>query len=509
VVFMTQISRRSLMKMGLGTMAAIPLLTPFAATAAGAVNVKFLLSNDLYKISEEDGKGGFARLSALIKAERASNPNVLFMHAGDAISPSLMSGFDQGKAMIDVMNNVGIDAFTPGNHEFDFGPDIFASRMNEANFPRIAANLTLANGELPKGFSKSRVVEMSGIKIGIIGATLETTPAISSPGDMKFSPTVDAVVAESKALRAAGTDFIVALIHANHETGYQLADSRAADLILSGHNHDLRIIYDGRVGMMESGEDAQFLAIADVSFDLKIEGTRRSLKWWPHFRVLETADATPDPEMGSKVKAYEATLSKELDVTIATLPDGLDSRTASVRTRETAIGNLIADALRSATHADVALTNGGGIRGNKEYPAGALLSRRDILTELPFGNRTVSTKMTGADLKLALENGLSQIEAKAGRFPQVSGIVMTCDLSKPAGSRLVSVLVNGAPLDTAKLYVVATNDYMLKGGDGYLSFRGAMKDFDLSGNLMANDVIAYAEKQKTIKGQPEGRITLM
>ena len=300
---MTQISRRSLIKFGLGSVASIPILTPFAASAAGAVNVKFLLSNDLYKISEEGGKGGFARLAALIKTEKASGSNVLFMHAGDAISPSLMSGFDQGKAMIDVMNSLGVDAFTPGNHEFDFGPDVFITRMSEAKFPLVAANLSLANGELPKGFSKSRVVEMSGIKIGIVGATLDATPIISSPGDMKFSSTLDSITSESKALRSAGTDFIVALIHADRETGYRLAESRAVDLVLSGHNHDLRIIYDGRVGLMESGEDAQFLAIADVSFDLKVEGNNRSLKWWPHFRVLETADAIPDPEMATKVKS--------------------------------------------------------------------------------------------------------------------------------------------------------------------------------------------------------------
>jgi 5'-nucleotidase/UDP-sugar diphosphatase len=506
---MKQFSRRSLIKMGLGSVASIPLLTPLAAHAAGAVNVKFLLSNDLYKISEEGGKGGFARLASLIKAERSSGANVLFMHAGDAISPSLISGFDQGKSMIDVMNAIGIDAFAPGNHEFDFGPDVFAMRMSEANFPRLAANLTLANGEIPKGFSKSRVVEMSGVKIGIIGATLDTTPVISSPGALKFSPTIDAVVTEAKALRAAGVDFIVALIHATRETGYRLAETRAVDLILSGHNHDLRILYDGRVGIMESGEDAQFLAIADVSMDLKVDGNNRSLKWWPHFRVLETADATPDPEMATKVKAYEILLSNELNVEIATLPEGLDSRTASVRTRETAIGNLIADAIRAATKADVALTNGGGIRGDKEYPAGSVLRRKDVLTELPFGNRTVSTKISGADLKLALENGLSQIEQRAGRFPQVSGIVMTCDLSKPAGQRVVSVLVNGVPLDDTKQYLLATNDYMLKGGDGYTSFRGTTKDFDLSGNLMANDVIDYAEKLKVIKGKPEGRITVL
>ena len=136
------------------------------------------------------------------------------------------------------------------------------------------------------------------------------------------------------------------------------------------------------------------------------------------------------------------------------------------------------------------------------------LSRRDILTELPFGNRTVTTKITGAALKAALENGVSLIETKAGRFPQLSGIVVTYDVSKPAGQRLVSAFVNNVPVDDAKIYTLGTNDYLLKGGDDYTSLRGAITDFDLSGNFVANDVIRYAEAQKNVSGKIDGRITL-
>jgi 2',3'-cyclic-nucleotide 2'-phosphodiesterase (5'-nucleotidase family) len=506
---MTSFSRRGFLGLGLGATATVVTLSPLVALADGATRIKFALSNDLYKISEENKRGGFARLASILKAERTSEPNTLFFHAGDAISPSITSGFDQGRAMIDCMNALGIDAFTPGNHEFDFGPEIFAQRMSEAKFPLLVSNLTLANGDLPPGFSRSKTIELNGIRIGIIGATLDITPVISSPGDLKFSSTIDAVAKEAKALRAKGVDFIVALVHADRETGFKLAESRAADLILSGHDHDLRVIYDGRVATMESGEDAQFVTIADVAMELKVEGTNRNLRWSPHFRVLETADATPDAEMAAKVKTYEATLSKELDIEIATLPDGLDSRSAMVRSRETAIGNLVADALRAAAQADIAITNGGGIRANREYPAGTKLTRRDVLSELPFGNRSVASMISGAAVRAALENGLSQVENKTGRFPQVSGLTLVYDPTKPAGQRLVSVLVGGQPLDEAKTYKIATNDYMLKGGDGYTSLRGTTKDFDVSGNLMANDVMDFAQKQKSISGKIEGRITTL
>ena len=131
------------------------------------------------------------------------------------------------------------------------------------------------------------------------------------------------------------------------------------------------------------------------------------------------------------------------------------------------MGNLIADATRAKNGADVSITNGGGIRGDTEYPAGHVFTRKDIFTELPFGNVTTVTEIIGADLLAALENGFSQIEAGAGRFPQVSGLTVEVDATKPAGIRVTSVLVNGDALDPAIKYKVATNDYMMAGGDGY------------------------------------------
>src|SRR5690606_33217386 len=112
-------------------------------------------------------------------------------------------------------------------------------------------------------------------------------------------------------------------------------------------------------------------------------------------------------------------LDQELAIEIGTTTTALDSRRATVRGQEAAIGNLIADAMRAAVDADIAITNGGGIRADREYPAGHRLTRKDVLSELPFGNRTVKLAVTGEHVKAALENGVSQFEAVAGRFPQV------------------------------------------------------------------------------------------
>lgn len=504
---MATITRRDSLKLGLGAIAASALLSPAAAQAPGRVNVSFVHTNDLYRMGEEKGRGGMARLAAVARAEKAKNPNVLFTHAGDTLSPSLLSGFDQGAHMIDLFNAAGLDVFAPGNHEFDFGKDNFEKRMGEAKFPVLAANLRRADGSAVPNVRDSMIVERGGIKIGFVGATLPNTPEMSSPGDLQFSSGVEAVTREAKALREKGADFIVALVHFDRADDYKLYDLRAADLILSGHDHDLRVAYDGKVAMVESGEDAQFVTIVDIAMDLKVDGTKRTLTWWPEFRVVDSANVAPDPAIGARVKTYEDALSAELDVPLARLGTPLDSRSGTVRTREAAIGNLIADAIRDRLGTDVALINGGGIRGNREYAAGVTITRRDILSELPFGNRGARTDVSGKALKTALENGFSQVENNAGRFPQVSGMIVEYDRTKPAGSRVVSVTINGTPLDEAKIYSVATNDFMLRGGDGYTTLAGTSKPtVDSGGPLLASDVMTYARKLGTVDVKVEGRI---
>ena len=178
---------------------------------------------------------------------------------------------------------------------------------------------------------------------------------------------------------------------------------------------------------------------------------------------------TPDPEVAAAVAGFERLLNSEMDVPLGTTAVELDSRVATVRGHEAAIGNLIADAMRARGHADVAIMNGGGIRAGKIYPPGSPVTRRDVLAELPFGNHLVVVAVKGSDLRAAIENGLSRLPAIAGRFPQVSGMRVEYDPQRPAGSRVVSIAVGGAPLDPDRMYKVATNDFMARGGDGYTS----------------------------------------
>jgi 2',3'-cyclic-nucleotide 2'-phosphodiesterase (5'-nucleotidase family) len=231
------------------------------------------------------------------------------------------------------------------------------------------------------------------------------------------------------------------------------------------------------------------------------------VSWSPAFDIIDTAAIEPDAEIAAVVQGYLDQLDEELGIEIGVTTTALDSRRASVRSQETAIGNLIADAMRAAVDADIGITNGGGIRADREYAAGAALTRGDILAELPFGNKTVKLEVTGQQVLDALENGFSQVEQGAGRFPQVSGLTVTVDLTRPAGERVVSANVGDAPLDPAATYTLATNDFMAGGGDGYVAFVGAPNLIDaVDAQLMASQVIDYVAEMGTVSPAVEGRI---
>ena len=412
--------------------AGILLIAILCASSACAetARITFILVNDIYLIADQmmpDGerRGGFARLAAVVKAERAKGGNVILAHAGDTLSPSLMSGIDKGAHIVALTNVVAPDIFVPGNHEFDFGKSIFLQRMAEAKFPLYAANLRGPDGAHLPSFKDRAIVTRDGVRIGFTGAAYDDSPRVSSPQDLRFAPTVATIKEQAETLRREGADFVVAVVHADRRQDYDIMATRAVDLLLSGHNHDLFIEYDGRSAVVESSYDALYVTAIDVTIDVKVADDRRVTTWWPQFRVIDTADVTPDPDVAAAVAAYEREMSRDMDVPLGRTAVALDSRTAAVRTREAAIGNIVADAMRSAAHADVAIMNGGGIRGGKVYEVGAPMTRRSVLAELPFGNRVVTLDVSGRALRAAIENGLSLLPNAAGRFPQVSRVQVT------------------------------------------------------------------------------------
>jgi 2',3'-cyclic-nucleotide 2'-phosphodiesterase (5'-nucleotidase family) len=432
---------------------------------------------------------------------------VLLAHGGDTLSPSLMSGLDRGAHIVTLTNMIRPDVFVPGNHEFDFGQAVFLKRMAEANFPLYAANLRAPDASPLPGFKDRAIVTFDGVRIGLTGAAHDDTPRMSSPGDLKFLPTVASMKSQAEALRREGADFVVAVMHADRKQGADLIETHTVDLVLTGHNHDLFVDFDGRNAMVESGYDAHYVTLIDVTIEVSRQNGRRAVAWWPQFRIVDTATVTPDPEVAAAVAGFERELSREMDVPLCTTAVELDSRNATVRAREAAIGNLVADAMRKSARADVAIMNGGGIRSGKVYPPGTAITRRDILAELPFGNRLVTLDVDGRALRQSIENGLSLQPNVSGRFPQVSGLAVEFDPQRAAGNRVLSIKIGGAPLDPNKTYRVATNDFLARGGDGYAAFAAVRPLIPIDDTpLLANEVMVYLRNLGTVRTGVEGRM---
>jgi len=500
---MTSPSRRQTLALGLGAG-----LAGFAGGPAAArgpdVDFTLVLVNDIYRMGAVDGRGGFPKLAAVVKAERAKGRPVLVCHAGDTLSPSLMSGIDKGRHIIELTNLIKPDVFVPGNHEFDFGQDVYLERMRAANFPVFAANLRRPDGTPVPGTRESTVLTIGGIKLGVVGIALPDTPAKSQSGDWTFGPAVQTLAREAASLRAAGAEMVLAVCHTDRATDDALVASRHADIVLSGHDHDLALRYDGRTAFAESSHDADYVTAIDV----KAEGTGEALTWTAAFRIHDTAEIEPDPEVLAVVQRQEADLARELDVPLGRVTNPLDTRIDTVRRGEAVFGDLVADALRHAAEAEIGLMNGGGIRGNRTYPADSELTRRDVLTELPFGNTSVLVKISGAQVLAALENGFSELGRSAGRFPQVSGVTVTVDAAAPAGKRVTDVRVGDAPLDPARTYTVAANDFMLAGGNDYgMLADGKTLVGATDGTLVANVVMSYIRANAPLT-VATGRLTI-
>jgi 5'-nucleotidase / UDP-sugar diphosphatase len=411
--------------------------------------------------------------------------------------------------MVALFNTLGVDVVVFGNHEFDFGPEVTQQRMAESHFAWLGTNVMGLDGKPFGGALATMTRQVGALTIGLFGMLTPETARLSSPGPtVTVAPVVPTAQTAVAALRQAGADVIIALTHLSIAEDRALAQQvPGISVILGGHEHDPITWYEGGTLIHKSGYDAHYLGRIDLTMEKKVTEKGAQVTVVPSWRMIANRGVTPDPDVATEVARYMTTLDQELGQPLGQTQTALNSQTGEVRTRETTMGNLIADALREVLQADVALVNGGGIRGNRLYEAGTTLTRRDILQELPFGNPGVLVELSGADLLAALENGVSQVENKAGRFPQVAGLRLTYNPGKPAGRRVLEVQVGGKALDRTATYRVATNDFLLKGGDGYSSFSTGKVLIDASGGtLMATTVMHYITTKGTVAPQIEGRI---
>jgi 5'-nucleotidase len=492
------------------------LLALFAVVSASGqanterrVRVTLLQLNDVYQISAVDKgtRGGLARVATLRKQIMEQSPNTLFLLAGDTIAPSVASNIFKGKQMIAVWNMIGLDFATFGNHEFDFGPEVLRERIKESRFTWVATNvIDRKTGKTFAGTPPYVIREIGGAKIGFFGLLTPDTAQFSSVGpDVTFLDPCETAKKIVPLMRAQGAQVVVAITHLAMREDKQVARCAPIDVIIGGHEHEMLESLSGHTPIFKWGSDARDLGRIDLNIKLPT-GELESIDWTA---IPVTSNVAEEPQSALVIADYEKKVSADVDKPIGTTSVALDARGEMNRSRETNLGSYIADAYRKALNADVALFNGGSIRAGRIFSPGEL-TKRDVMAILPYENPIVKIEVTGATLRAALEHGVSRSaeEREPGRFPQVSGVRFTFDARRPAGSRVLSIEVNGQPLDDKKTYTLATNTFLVeKGGDGYTMFSGAKYLVDAKNGPVEPVVLMNAiNSAKEIAPQVDGRI---
>lgn len=480
------------------------IILPAGPAGSQESSLVVLHFNDDYQLAAVDGgkAGGFDRLTGLIRQYQARERCTLVLFPGDLISPSVESSIFKGAQLIEGFNTLGVDAATFGNHEFDYGPAELGKRIAESKFPWVIANAFVTGVRPFPGTRMYIVRDVCGTPVGIFGLITPETETSSSPGATWFGDPVAVARVVVPIMQRAGARRIIALTHLRVDDDEALLRAiPAIDLVIGGHEHDpLTRTVGGRL-IAKAGSDARWLGVTRIPLSGSPAATHT---------LLTVDEKTPvDPTMAALVKRYADQFSKDMETVIGETTAPLDARNQAVRQQEAVLGNYIADVMRQAVAADVAITNGGGIRTNALFPAGRI-RRLDVFAWLPFGNLIVKVAVRGTALRQALENGVSQWEQVGGRFPQVSNIAFTFNPTRPAGSRVLDVKVGGQPLDDGALYTVATNDFMQRGGDGYsMLAAGQVLISPAGGPLMATAVIEAIQRARTISPKVEGRITII
>lgn len=479
------------------------------------------------EVTDRGELGGIARRKTLVEQLRADSAargeGVLLLDAGDVFQGTLYFNQYLGQADLFFYNALGYNALAIGNHEFDRGPQPLADFIAGATFPVLSTNITVADGAPLSGKIPPWVtLEVNGERVGIFGLTPPDTAILSSPGEgITFSDPVAAAQQAVNELTNQGINKIVGLTHVGITVDQQIARSvNGIDIIVGGHSHtplgnqpgamlpypiEITASDGGRTLVVTNWEWGKYLGDIRLTFDGN--GVVTGWEGQPH---PVDASIAPDPEVAAKLAEYAGPIEQLRQSVLGQTTRVLDGDRVRVRSQETNLANLIADAMLNRMRADggqVALQNGGGIRAS--IPAGNVTVAQ-VLEVLPFGNTIARVDLTGAQLRAALEHGLSEVEAGAGRFPQVAGMRYTWDPTAAVGARVVEVLVaDGSdtwqPLDEQATYRVVTNDFLLRGGDGYQVFTEGQNPLD-TGIILADAVMEYMTAHTPLNGMTDERI---
>lgn len=448
-----------------------------------------------------------AALPALATAIRQSREEadgmVRVTHGGGMLAPTLLSSLDQGRHMVRLMNNLGLDIAVPGSHEFDFGESVLEERIGESEFWWLSSNLS----PNLKGATDYNLFSVGQYLVGVIGLTTTRTPTTSSPDkDTKFRDPLEVAKTMAMQFRERNVDLLIAVAHVDRDVDLALLEH--VDVVLSGRDNWLDARFDGQGLLVQTEPLGRQLAVVDLYLDSVESNGERQFVWTPSIHFRSARGLALDSSSLDIIREAEADVPQALEELVGVALASFDTRHPEHARGENSFGNLVADAIRNQTGAEVAIVNSGSLQGERVYGTGMVITLRDLRKELPYANQVSVLSVSGATLLEALENGVSEVERDAGRFPQVSGFRYSFDPSAPAGSRIRTVTVAGEPLDPARMYSLATNEFLARGGDGYESLLKAGPARHTSVSVI-DAVVEWTEQRGGFRGGLEGRIRIL
>ncbi|MFL6246297.1 MAG: bifunctional metallophosphatase/5'-nucleotidase [Thermoanaerobaculia bacterium] len=503
------------------------LLAALALFAAGcatqfsqppATRFKILQINDVYKIEGLEGGqlGGLARVRTLRKLLESDGTEVLVMHGGDALFPSVMSKYLEARPMVDVMNLLDGDGakfdssmFVGfGNHELDKSDDkILLARLKESQFTWVASNTVHCKAaadctRFPEPAAETVILNVGKLKVGIIG--------LLYPLQKPYARSYDVIPAARDAFEALipDTDIVIAITHEDMGDDIRLVQALPGlDAVIGGHDHLFTQQQVGSTWITKADADAKSAIVWDITVNDGIHVNATPL------RVVLDATIAKDPEIDARVQQWMSKLSDTLggNEAIGNTKNLLEGIEPAVRGRETALGNLLTDVARERMGTDVAVLNGGSIRINDNIPPGPI-TKYDMEGIFYYTNSLVAFRVTGQQLLDMLRNSVSRADAGDGRFLQVSGLrfkygqrdgVFTVDAA--------DVEIGGKPLDVNATYSMASIDYLYMHGtdDGYTLFVDATRPPKVNTQRemdFRTAVEQYIRTQGTVTQSVEGRI---
>lgn len=489
-------------------LSAMPLAASSALARQAEINLTILHVNDTHghiipyldkSVDSVHPVGGAEYLAKMVERERAANPDgTILLSAGDMFQGTPVSNLFRGKPVIEIMNYLKYDAMALGNHEFDWGQDVLQSIISSASFPVISANIFKRGGTLIRGVKPYVILKRKDIRIAVIGITTPDTCYTTKPGNiagLTFAAPEKVLPAIIRRVRAQGASIVIALTHCGLDADRQLArEVGGIDVIVGGHSHTAvrdPVIESGTV-IVQAGSNGIYLGVLKITFDPKKKKILSCTSKDELRLVSPASGAGLDPNVARIVDNYDAKIKTEFSKVVGTAAADLTRDP----TRESRLGDVVADAMRGAAGTQVAFQNGGGIRA--DIPSGPV-TVEEIFTALPFDDDLVSMDLSGEQIKEILEKSVL-----SENILQVSGIRIEYDLTKPAGAKAASVEVDGKPIQAQASYRVVTNDFLAAGGSQYDIFK---KGGNISvGPSQREAVTGYIRKNSPVNVEAGNRI---